>query len=200
MNRLDTASILHLDNMSIYSKTSSSPADSAYGASPAMKWEALDDLPDLVFNDQWRFQIYPADVEPVSHMYKSHLLSPEMPSTSLPPWHIYHQEPQPSLLFQETLSNLIELEELEAEISDDEGDSDLDSVFTLSPTLSRAEPEPGPTVVRSAPKAIPRKVFKPHHKGTSRRRESSNGKCFPCDMCSSTFSRNHDLKRFATGI
>ena len=167
-------------------------ADSAYGSSPAMKWDVLDDLPEPVFDQDWRFQITLQDVGPATHMFKSHLFHSPIPS-ALPPWHIYHQEE--SLLFQETFQNITELEDIGMELEAQEEEEEVESDITLSPTLSFGDADEPTAVSHSGSKISRTKqaIKQPHHKGPKRR--DNGGRCFPCDMCSSTFSRNHDLKR-----
>jgi hypothetical protein len=122
--------------------------------------------------DDWRFQIYPQDlsIDSTTIMFKEHVKE-----------RLLIESFEGGILYCSTQLNscspkeIFSMEDalLDATLAEDDGEMS-DAVFMMSPPPSPAIPENIPV---------------------SPKKDNRDGKCFPCSMCSSTFSRNHDLKR-----
>lgn len=140
-------------------------------------WDSLG-IPEIIYNDQWRFEMD----RKISNSYPS-----SYDSEFIPPHKVY----------SEVNSEVMAFQEYEEYIQQDEIDSihslhsiqmeDEELFFQMSPSLSSL---PSPISTVGSPRKTSLKAIK-----SPKRKEYKDGKCFPCDMCSSTFSRNHDLKR-----
>jgi hypothetical protein len=145
-------------------------------------WESLN-VPEIVQDDKWRFDLQSQQ----SLSYPS-----SYDSSFLPPWQIYSQSDNsyenndnPNYIGtgQDYSINTQELDNVGEEYS--VAGSDEEMFFAMSPSL------PSPISINaSSPRRTSLKPLK-----SPKLKIYKDGKFFPCDMCSSTFSRNHDLKR-----
>ena len=155
-----------------------------YGANPQLltPTESLQDAPGSL-DDKWRFEIFPQDAQVNYEMFKPHvqerlILSCSIDSQSTAMLSPYSCSPKDVFLLSpsEHFSNL----NLDYHFEEPENDH----MFIMSPTINK------PSMDQSLPYIAPvRHISSPKKEG------KDPTKLFTCSMCTSTFSRNHDLKR-----